>query len=327
MKFLEWKKFGETSKTREIKAEFINTPELLDTIQEMYQAKHKFDLICQKNAESRKSMGQFIFLFFKDKHESSELTIEQSYNFINSIFINLSHVEVALFMSILRNEIEEEFAGVFYKVKCDIEDDFREMRPKEDSGQADKLETTDVLDGFVRFETALAILDRRYPEEYPFLGEIRAQMEEAVREENKRKALKESMKVKSQKPKLRLRVKKEEQEEPPKLFLFADFVKILMNFELKNHRIFLSFLASEFKNVDSDNFGFISRKKFISLVKGIFKKLNKKVDPKKMLMKRGGFDPFVVTFSETVKMFEKKKIKHENESFNLLEIINLSIAS
>ena len=261
-------------------------------------------------------MGQFVFLFFRDKAESADAVVERSYNFINSLFICVGHVEVALFVSILRNEVEEEFAGVFFKVKCDIEDAFREAETEADAAGE-----------LIHAETAMAIVEQRYPVEYPFLGEIRSRVEAAVHEEGKRRALKESMMVKSKRPGLKLRAKAGEEEEPPKWLQFEDFVRIVMRSELKNRRIFTSYLASEFKKADSSNFGFVSRKKFISVARGIFRRLGKKVDPKKMLMKREGFDPFVVTFSDAVQMFEKKKIKHDNVSHNLLEIMNLSIAS
>jgi hypothetical protein len=326
---LPWKKFKDNVKIREINAQYIHTPDLLDTIEDIYLEKYKFDIHCKKNAKSRNSMSQYLFLFFRNKSESNNQAIESVYNFINSLFINISNVDLALFASILQNEIEEEYAGVYYKIKAEVQDLLTKFyKEKYESEKRPELkENADMMDGLIPFEVAMLIINNLYTSDHPFINEIKEKVDESVLNASKKKALTESMMSKSKKFKYVERKKKEEEEEPPKFLLYSELEKIILTFELKNHRIFLSYLSSEFKKIDLDNYGYISRKKFILFGKNLFKKLNKKVDSKKLLMRREGYDPFVITYSDIVKIFTKKKIKHKNEFQNLVAIMNDSLLS
>lgn len=289
-------------------AEFIDTPELLDTVHELYEGKWKLDLRCRRNAETRKSMAQFLFLFFRERAGGPDAGVARSYNFINSLFINAGHVEAALFLAILRNEVDEEFAGVFFKFRSDVEALLRA------AGEA-----------LVRRESALALLEKLYLPDYPFLGELRAKLEAAVRAEDKRRALQQSMQARRPRP----RPAKGEEEEPPRFLRSGDLLEALLANELRNRRIFLSGLAAEFRSADPENFGFVARKKFVSLARGILRRLGKKGDPRKALMKRQGFDPSVLSFSDAVHLSSKIKVRGEGEgaALSLLEALNASLAA
>jgi hypothetical protein len=298
-------------------------------VEDIYQEKYKFDIYCKKNAKSRKSMSQFLFLYFREKYDSNNPTIENAYNFINSLFINISNVDLVLFASILQNEIEEEYAGVYYQIKCNVQDLLIKFyKEKYDSEKRNEIKNdSDIMDGLIPFEVAMLIINNLYSSDHLFLNEIKNKIDEAVINANKKKTLTESMMTKTKKYISVEERKKQEEEEPPKFLLYSDLEKLILTFELQNHRVFLSFLSHEYKKVDIENFGFISRKKFISFARNLFKKLDKKIDSKKLLIRREGFDPFVITYSDIVKIFTKKKIKHKNVFQNLVEIMNDSLAS
>jgi hypothetical protein len=308
---------------RDIEPIFIQTDELLEIIYDIYKEKQTFDSFCKENNEPRKSMSQFVFLYFRNKHESNKDTIQKTYNFINSAFINASNLDVSVFISILQNEIEEEFFGAFNFLKCKLEDSILKFYRKETGESSVTFENLlEETNGLIPYEVALKAVNQRYSSDHPFSADIHAKVNLAVEEAHKKQMLKDSMKTNS---KMTRRERKKLEEEPPKFINYYDLERIIAKFEVQNHRVFLSLLSFEFKEFDQENYGFVDKKQFLKFAKGIFKKLGKKVDPRKMLGKVQGFDTSMITFSDVVRMFSKKKIKHKGVFMNLIEILNESL--
>lgn len=326
MPFLNWKVLEDNIKKREINPEFIPTEELLDIIHDIYKEKQGFDKFCKENKESRKSMGQFLFLYFRDKYNSNNEAIQKAYNFINSMFINSSTLEVSMFMSILQHQIEEEYFGIFHYIKCTLEDSVLGSFHREEAQKSMSLaELLAESGGLVPAEVAKEALLRLYPADHPFTEKLNKDMAEAIKEAKKKKDLKDSMKPKKRFVGKKNKSKKEDEEEP-KFIYYSDLENLILKFELNNHRIFLSYLRSEFRKVDLEKFGLIPRKQFLAFARGIFKKIDKKLEAKRLFEKIKGYDTDMIIFSDVVRMFSKKKIKHQGEFMNLIEILNASLA-
>ena len=96
----------------------LTLKELKETIEEIYENKAKFDLICIENKKPKETMDHYIMIYFNQKYGIKTLIYEYTklFNIARSRYERLDS-EVSLFSKILNNRVDEYFHQDFDKIK------------------------------------------------------------------------------------------------------------------------------------------------------------------------------------------------------------------
>lgn len=314
--FEKYKAMNKESRIRAIELKLLDLGKLRNLIYRIYGRKFKVDQDRKARRDFRQPMCQFVYEFFVDGHEKNNKAVNELYNFITSVKVNCVDSEIALFAMILRNEIEEEFALIFYQIKERISD-LKSLKAGESESRYDEEQDR------VSWSLAMEIIDDMYGESHPNKAQIMQKIQKLFDGEKRKKKLSRSMKSNPKKPKSKLGPKGARAKRPvstEEFIYFYDLEKTILNQELKSHRIYLKALRIEFLKLDSENLGAIATNCFQELINNLF--WNQRVKPYAVnfLKKRKEYSPESLAFSDVVLFFSEEQ---SNSDFkNVLEIIN-----
>ena len=328
---MNWAEFGDASRLREIKIAYLSLEETKQAIEELLEKKLKFDKRSLRERGPRKSMAQFMFRFFQERSDKSAQTIEQAYNFLQSLNVHQADADVALFALILRNEIEEEFAETHFQIKDRIEELLRfevqrahpESRPKELDSHVEQVKKSG-LDPAV----ARTIVDKMYKDDHPNKSRVLVRLGlgadaspvklKRFSTQHPRKKIAKTRSGSSKKS-LEQRPQPASHEKPK--VAFQSLERVILKSEIRSHREFLGFVRVEFRKLDPGNFGFIRKARFAALLSVLFRNHKTVPEVEKLLKKRKDFSPAIVTFSDVVGMLAKKTVHSGSEIKSGLESI------
>ncbi|CAG9317864.1 unnamed protein product [Blepharisma stoltei] len=290
----------------------LSLRQLKEIIDEIYTNKAKFDQKCVDMKLPRETMEKYLMTFLNHKYGLKHLANEYSYAILDAVKrFSTEDNDVTVFGKIYANECDEEFRFVQNQVKETVSEllkmhlrgkfplksngDVQEMLNERLQSYVSEDEWTDIVKYMYNETDADLLLSlvsevikhKNYPSDLPPIrGKITR--EEAVTRREKERSLKTRI-------------------------LYADFLKILLDFQLKGHEKFLSNFLAMFRDADKDRNGMISEPEFRELLDAtglgfeepdIFRLLQI-IDP---------YDNQQITFSECVALFSTELIPMSNSN-------------
>jgi len=270
----------------------LTLKQLKDLIQDMYLQKQKYDEKCAESRLPRETMEQYMYTYLNQRYGLKNLIIEWAAAIINGIKrYSLEDSDVALFGKILRNECDEDFRFVHNEVKSAMTDILREKlkrkyRHRTESDIAKLL--NDVQAGEIEEWQWKEIIKKMYNEDHFAI------LEQRIRD-----------KISERNPQIgkadRRRLTREElialQNQKEKTIPFADFQKIVLDFQLATHEKYIKKFVTLFKKLDTDTNGILSEEEFKQLI-AMMKVTSSEEDVERLLQIVDPYNNQQVTFSE-----------------------------
>ncbi|GMH94408.1 hypothetical protein TL16_g12900 [Triparma laevis f. inornata] len=237
----------------------LTLKQLLAFIEELYASKEKYDKKCAASKLPRETMEQHMYTFLNQRYGLRSLIVDNASAVIKAVnSFHLQENTVAVFGKILRNEIDEEFRFVQKQLKDTVMDLLRvHLKAKHVRKPDDFIHSLaeNIEGGVIAVEEWTDIIQYMYNEDdATALGVMLA---DAARKYNglRIKELKEAAK---RQPRAKSGIDQDLNSKMP----YADFVKVLLDFQLLGHDRFLTKFRDRFYEVDKDNNGIINEEEF-----------------------------------------------------------------
>lgn len=283
----------------------LSLKQLKDIINEIYSSKIKYDQKCEENKLPRETMEQYMYTFLNQRYGLKNLIIEWAASIINGIkkYSKEDHA-VSLFGKILRNECDEEFRFIQMHVqdtltgllKAVLKDKFPHK-----SEQSVMVAQEQIMNGFIEDAYWAKIIEKMYDDQDCYT------LEETFRDiiqtrQNSNFSAREGSRSSKRKMTREERIALISQKDSDKL-LFSEFLKAVLDFQLKEHEKFLYKFIVMFKQVDIDNNGVLNEEEFIDLVKRMKICAEDEQEIMKFLEVVDPYNNQEITFSEIVHLF------------------------
>lgn len=283
----------------------LSLKQIKDIINDIYAQKVKYDQKCEENKLPRETMEQYMYTYLNQRYGLKNLIIEWAASIINSIkkYSKEDHT-VSLFGKILRNEWDEEFRFIQMHVQETL-NSLLKIILKEKYPNKSEIGINDmylqIWNGFVDDFYWARIIERMYDEqdwytlEEMFRSVIQKRQQSRFSMRDKRRSSKRKMTREE-------RLAMVSQKDSDKL-LFNEFMKTVLDFQLKEHEKFLYKFIVVFKQIDGDNNGVVNEDEFIELVKRMRIWEGNEEEITKFLEVVDPYNNQEVTFSEIVHLF------------------------
>jgi len=283
----------------------LSLKQIKDIINDIYAQKVKYDQKCEENKLPRETMEQYMYTYLNQRYGLKNLIIEWAASIINSIkkYSKEDHT-VSLFGKILRNEWDEEFRFIQMHVQETL-NSLLKIILKEKYPNKSEIGINDmylqIWNGFVDDFYWARIIERMYDEqdwytlEEMFRAVIQKRQQSRFSMRDKRRSSKRKMTREE-------RLAMVSQKDSDKL-LFTEFMKTVLDFQLKEHEKFLYKFIVVFKQIDGDNNGVVNEDEFIELVKRMRIWEGNEEEITKFLEVVDPYNNQEVTFSEIVHLF------------------------
>lgn len=283
--------------------------QLKEVIEEIYISKAKYDERCADGKMPRETMEQHMYNYLNTKYGLKTLILDWAASIITSVKKHAGKDnDVAVFGKIIRNECDEEFRFVQIQVKETVAEllkmhlknkfplknnaDLMDMANEKTNGHLYEEEWNEIVkymyneeDSSVLVEEIWMIIRKKQYLQVAPAPKARVSREEAVALREKEKLLKSRI-------------------------LYLDFLKVLLDFQLKGHEKFLAKFVQIFRKVDSDADGILSEEEFRELI--IVMDLGfSEEDVVRLLQIIDPYDNQQITFSEGVALFSTELIPVE----------------
>mmetsp|Transcript_9255 Transcript_9255/g.17666 ORF Transcript_9255/g.17666 Transcript_9255/m.17666 type:complete len:848 (-) Transcript_9255:1671-4214(-) len=292
------------SYSKSVKA--LTLKQLRDVIEEIYTSKAKFDLRCIESRQPRETLEQHMYNFLNQKYGLKKLTLEWASAILAGVQkYSGEDNDVAVFGKVLKNQCDEEFRHVQQQVKDTIAEllkmHLRGKFPLKNNGEIAEMQA-EKMNGFLAEEEWLDIVKYMYNETDSEL------LINLLKEVASRKTYPVDHQPRKQRLSREDIVARRERERAVKgRIAYKDFLKVLLDFQLKGHEQFLTPYLKLFRNVDSDSNGVISEYEFRNLIGSMG--LNFVEDEVlRMLQLVDPFNNQLITFSESVTLFTSEMI-------------------
>lgn len=274
----------------------LSLRQLKELVEEIYNSKAKFDQKCAENHLPRETMEQHLYTYLNQKYGLKNIILEYAsaiYQGIKKFAIEDN--DIAVFGRILRNEVDEEFRYVQKQLKETVTELLRvylkgRYPMKQDAEIIDMLKKR--MEGLVLEEEWVDIIKYMYNKDDSI--NVIIKVREVIRKN-------QGVVRKTDSP--RTNVNK---------IMFSDFVKVLLNFQLKGHERFLSMFVKLFRQFDMDRNGILNELEFRSLLLAI----NSNRTPDEITQLISMMDPYnnqSITFSECVTFLSAELVRMMNE--------------
>lgn len=280
-----------------------------EVIEEIYLSKAKYDERCSENKMPRETMEQHMYNYLNTKYGLKNLILEWASSIIASVKKHSpKDNDVAVFGKILRNECDEEFRFVQIQVKETVGEllkmhiknkfplkhsaDVQEIVNEKSNGYLFEDEWGEIVrymyneeDSAMIIQEIFLMIKKKEHLTNPKAPRAKISREEAILLREKEKAMKNRI-------------------------LFSDFIKVLLDFQLKGHEKFLNKFTQIFRKVDTDADGIVNEQEFRDLV--VFMDLGfSEDDIVRLLQIIDPYDNQQITFSEGVALFSTELIPVE----------------
>jgi len=279
----------------------LSLNQLKEFIDEVYQAKIKFDQRCVEARLAIENVSDFLKTHLTHKFGLKSLRQE----WLSGVWQAIDRYsdednDVAVFGKIIRNECDEDFRFVQMQVKETASQLLRLfLREKFPLKSASGLESllSARINGQLAEEEWTHVVTYMYNETDALL--LVSLIRELMQQRN----------VQSPQAGRQLRLSREEmmlnreKERALKSRIpFADLLKILLDFQLKGHEKFLQGFLRRFRSADSDEDGYLSEKEFRDLADSLEMGLNP-ADMERLLQLIDPYDYQKINFSQCVSLF------------------------
>lgn len=274
--------------------------QLKEVITEIYDSKSKFDEKCAEGKMPRETMEQHMYSFLNQKYGLRSLIIEWVAAIITGIkTYSAEDNDVAVFGKILRNECDEEFRFVQNQVKETVNEllriQIKNKFPLKPANEINKI-LEDRVQGLILEDEWCEIVKYMYNEadSQLLLNLIWTNVSSKSSISTNRSRSREDLQ------------KKEARNTG---IAYTEFLKLLLDFQLKAHEKFLQPFIKIFKTIANNKSGVLNENDFISLCKlmkleeDFIIKLLTVVDP---------YENQAITFSECVALFSTEVFPHNN---------------
>jgi Ca2+-binding EF-hand superfamily protein len=296
----------------------LTLKQLKDVIEEIYASKTKFDQKCSDSKMPRETMEQHMYTFLNHKYGIKNLIIEWAGSIIAGIKKYSSEDnDVAVFGKILRNECDEEFRFVQMQVKETVSELLRMhlkgKYPLKNSNDVAEM-LNEKLQGFITEEEWTDIV--RYMYNTTDAEILITLIKELIQKKNyihnsgpKQKLSREEQQLAREREKSNLGK-----------ILYNDFLKILLDFQLKGHEKFLSRFVALFRETDADHNGILSEREFRQLVNSMDIDISES-DISRLLQIVDPYNNESITFSECVTLFSSEVVPLDENSDKLVAVL------
>lgn len=274
--------------------------QLKEVITEIYESKNKFDEKCAEGKMSRETMEQHMYSVLNQKYGLRSLIIEWVAAIITGIkTFSAEDNDVAVFGKILRNECDEEFRFVQNQVKETVNEllriQIKNKFPLKPANEINKI-LEDRIQGLVQEDEWSEIVKYMYNESdsQVLLNLIWNNVSQ-----------KSSMATNRSRSREDLQKKELKNTGIP----YNEFLKLLLDFQLKAHEKFLQPFIKIFRSIVNNKSGVLNENDFISMCKAM------KMDEEFIMKMLSIVDPYenqAITFSECVALFSTEVYPHNN---------------
>ncbi|GMH53207.1 hypothetical protein TrST_g1705 [Triparma strigata] len=250
----------------------LTLKQLLAFVDELYASKEKYDKKCAASKLPRETMEQHMYTFLNQRYGLRSLIVENASAVIKAV--NSFHQQentVAVFGKILRNEIDEEFRFVQKQLKDTVMDLLRvHLKAKHVRKPDDFIHSLaeNIEQGVINVEEWTDIIQYMYNEDDAMA--LGVMLKDAARKYNGQR-IKEAKEAAKKQPRAKAGIDQDLNGKMP----YADFLKVLLDFQLLGHDRFLTKFRDRFYEVDKDNNGIINEEEFRMLC-GVIGKLTGK---------------------------------------------------
>ena len=279
----------------------LSLRQLKEAIGEIYDSKAKFDEKCSESKMPRETMEQHMYTFLNQKYGLRSLIIEWVAAIITGIkTYSAEDNDVSVFGKILRNECDEEFRFVQNQVRETVVELLRlQIKNKYLLKPANEIQkiVDEKIQGSLSEEEWSEIVKYMYNESdsHTLLNLIWTSIQQKnTPQQNKGRTSREDLHKKELKS---------------TVVLYSDFLKTLLDFQLRTHEKFLSPFLKIFRSLGNEKNGIINEEEFILLSKALhlddesISKLLSIVDP---------YENQAITFSECVALFSTEVAPSHN---------------
>jgi len=238
----------------------LTLKQLLSFIDELYDSKDKFDVKCRESRLPRETMEQHLYTYLNQKYGLKSLIIEWASAVMAAVKkFSEQDNDVAVFGRILRNEIDEEFKIIQKQLKDTVADLLRVYlkgrHPLKSEDEVSKL-LAKRIKSFVYEDEWTDIIKYMYnPEDSVNLIVKCKEFIAASQEQQQRQVSARG----------RRGTREQEARDQGKI-MYDDFLKILLDFQLKGHEKFLLKFMKLFRQFDKDKNGVIDEVEFRQLI-------------------------------------------------------------
>eukprot|EP00361_Fabrea_salina_P007195 CAMPEP_0202436234 /NCGR_PEP_ID=MMETSP1345-20130828/23719_1 /ASSEMBLY_ACC=CAM_ASM_000843 /TAXON_ID=342563 /ORGANISM="Fabrea Fabrea salina" /LENGTH=648 /DNA_ID=CAMNT_0049049547 /DNA_START=411 /DNA_END=2357 /DNA_ORIENTATION=+ len=292
----------------------LSLRQLKEVIEEIYTSKTKFDKRCADGMLPRETMEQHMYNFLDKKYGLKRIKLEWANAIIQAInrFAGEDN-DVDVFRKILNNECDEEFRFVQNQVKQTAAEllklhlkgknplktngDITAMANEKMVSYLSESEWTEIVKYMYNENDSTLIIsvikevieNKNYPSDLP-TPKGKLTRGEALQRREKEKALRGRI-------------------------AYSDFLKILLDFQLKGHEKFLSEFLTVFREVDQETKGALNEKQFREIVQKMDLGLEES-DLMRLLQIIDPYDNQQITFSECVALFSTETVVVETSEGN-----------
>jgi Ca2+-binding EF-hand superfamily protein len=250
--------------TQPIKSnKILSLKQTKEIIDEIYTSKAKFDQKCVDNKLPRETMEQHLYTYLNQKYGLKNLILDWASAIIQAIkkFSNEDN-DVAVFGKIMRNEIDEEFRfvqkqlretvaellRVYLKGKYarKIDNEIQQMLAQRMTGSLNEDEWVDIIKYMYNKEDSVNVIIK---------------VNEAIRQIRAKKGRRGSNSTGN-----RGEDDDDDDEKGANRIPYNEFLRVLLNFQLKGHERFLSKFVKLFRQFDSDRNGILNELEFRHLL-------------------------------------------------------------
>eukprot|EP00340_Litonotus_pictus_P008064 CAMPEP_0170532350 /NCGR_PEP_ID=MMETSP0209-20121228/71031_1 /TAXON_ID=665100 ORGANISM="Litonotus pictus, Strain P1" /NCGR_SAMPLE_ID=MMETSP0209 /ASSEMBLY_ACC=CAM_ASM_000301 /LENGTH=748 /DNA_ID=CAMNT_0010828319 /DNA_START=266 /DNA_END=2512 /DNA_ORIENTATION=+ len=305
----------ESTNDRLTNIKIMSLKNLLDMIQEIYQSKTNYDKKCFDNKAPRETMEQHMYTYLNYKYGLKGLVIEYSAAVVNSIKkYAKENVDVSLFGKILRNDLEEDYRIIYYKLKSTLFEllvyYLRTKNQYKSSSEINEMAKTKTK-GILSNEEWNAIIYFLYEDKDAKAIEEKmidiAEKEEATRNKGSNQGYK---------------IKKDTSLPKPPSINYSTFEKVIMNYQIISRIGYLRNFTLLFKEIDSDGDGIINDSEFMVFVEKLkcysghlqeqTYRLLSIVDPHYLRK---------LTYSDCIGLFSKEQLDFDGSVINVMDFI------
>lgn len=302
------KNVGKSIMVGPIGARILTKKMLLEIIDDIYNSKAAFDKRCIEYRMPRETLEQHMYTYLNQKYGLKNLIIEWAASIVNGIkMFSAEDPEVCLFGKILRNELEEDARIVILKLKSTISDllsyYLKAKNPLKSNREINDIATSK-QNSFILQDEWKGIIN------YLFENEEVKQLESKITNFIKKKFYdinKIEINVGNKKltrEELQNLAKIKEEYKIP----YSDFVKCVLDFQIRLRDKYLKNFTSLFRSVDKDSNGIINEEEFLNLIAlmNIYPK-HTLADNSNLLL--NNVDPFnnkQITYTECVNLFAEE---------------------
>ena len=258
-----------------------------------------------ENKEIKQTLEQFIYTYLNQHYGLKSIIIGWANSIITAITkYSFEDNDIALFGKILRNECEEDFRFEQIKLKNNVQKFLKEKIISKNRLKTE-LEISklvkQIMQGVLEECYWNYIIKKMYSEDYYNL--LSNQIKKLIKSKNIQIPKKETNR-KLTRIELDAIINDKEYK-----ILYSDFLKILLDFQLKNHENYLKKFTNLFHSIDQDMNGILNEEEFKLLLKQMnidsyfYSKLLHIIDPNNLQ---------TFTYSECVTMFGTQIISKGN---------------